>query len=135
MELVFWAVDKNDPATEPARGVGGYFAGDIIQAFPDGVLEKYPLVMNEPRWRILRVSGLTKSEVDALTAITDYEGDSPRDYIHKRHHRIDLDALETELRKKLISDPNGIHDIHIAKFRALMKAKNGRPSKARKEFK
>lgn len=54
MELLIWVVDKNILATEPATGVGGYFAGDLIIDFPDGHHWQTP-ERSESRWRILRV--------------------------------------------------------------------------------
>lgn len=110
MELLIRIVDKprsGDAALDSKRTT----AGDVIVAMPDGHIWGREEVRN-PDWRIIRVTGMGRTEAEALTAPELSESFSPNRLLRKRQIKIDVEQLDILAGGELLADrtatPKGV---------------------------
>jgi len=116
MELLVRIVDK-PKSGNAVLDAGRMEAGDVIHAAPDGhVWGKSEI--NHPEWKIIKVSGMTQTEADALLG-RELATSPDHKLLRKRHIKLDLNKLQDtviqreHLRSAIVvksplQDPNSI---------------------------
>lgn len=92
MEFLVWVVDKGTVGTEPPTGIGSYFNGDVIAAKPDGWAWSYD-ELHEDRWRVIRVAGVTQTQVDDFLAREDRMNMATNRHFWRRQYYLDWSQL------------------------------------------